>query len=73
MNTALWPATWGYFLGAMLADEIDPKTIEQVRTFFIRYVSGRGAIPAIRIGKQPYGSASHDSVLAAVDVRRPCG
>jgi hypothetical protein len=55
MNTLLWPTTWGYFLEAMLATEIDDATIERVRRFFLRYVSGRGAAPAIRIGKQPYG------------------
>jgi hypothetical protein len=55
MNTALWPTTWGYFLDAMLGDQLDDATIEKVRTFFVRYVSGRGALPAIRIGKQPYG------------------
>ncbi len=55
MNTALWPTTWGYFLSSMVGPQIDDETIERVRTFFIRYISGRGAAPALRIGKQPYG------------------
>ncbi|MEM9192388.1 MAG: hypothetical protein AAGF12_24650 [Myxococcota bacterium] len=55
MNTALFPATLGYYLDAMLDGEIDTSTIERVRQFFVRYVSGRGAAPPVRIGKQPYG------------------
>ncbi|MEO8700573.1 MAG: hypothetical protein ABI867_11045 [Kofleriaceae bacterium] len=55
LNTALWPTTWGdYFLNQVGA-EVPAKTVESVRTFFIRYISGRGSIPPIRIGKQPYG------------------
>ena len=29
--------------------------IEETRAFFTSFVSGRGALPAIRIGGQPYG------------------
>jgi hypothetical protein len=31
------------------------SVVDPLRTFFTRYVSGRGAVPALRIGKQPYG------------------
>ena len=61
MQTALWPATWGYWMDTLFtpipgttsifSDEI----IAQTRAFFTSSVSGRGAIPAIRIGGQPYG------------------
>ena len=55
MNTALWPATWGYFLEEMLQPNLDLTTIKRTREFFTRCVSGRGALPALRVGKQPYG------------------
>lgn len=55
MNLALWPATLGYFMDRMMSPVFEDDTIEQTRTFFTRYVSGRGPIPAIRVGKQPYG------------------
>jgi hypothetical protein len=55
MNTALWPTTWGYFFESMVGPGIPAATVEQLRTFFIRYISGRGAVPAIRIARQPYG------------------
>ncbi len=56
MNLALWPATMGYWMQRMM----DPvfrngNVIEKTKRFFTRYVSGRGHIPSVRIGKQPYG------------------
>ncbi|WP_427164249.1 hypothetical protein ACQF4J_01390 [Streptomyces sp. C1-1] len=54
-NTALWPATWGYFLGTALRPLLDPRAVEATRDFFIRHVSGRGPLPAVKIGRQPYG------------------
>lgn len=55
MNVALWPATLGYFMETMMAPVFSDKAINQTKSFFQRYVSGRGMIPAIRVGKQPYG------------------
>jgi hypothetical protein len=55
MNTALWPATLGYFLETMMHPLFEPADIELVRSFFTQFVSGRGAIPALRLGRQPYG------------------
>lgn len=55
MQRALWPATLGYFMETMMRPAFSDATVEQARRFFTRYVSGRGALPAIRIGAQPYG------------------
>ena len=55
MNIALWPATFGYWMESMMAPVFTRNGIEQTRDFFNRYVIGSGAIPAIRIGSQPYG------------------
>lgn len=54
-NTALWPATWGYFLRTALNPILSPAVVDATRDFFLRYVSGRGPLPAIKIGRQPYG------------------
>ncbi|MFA1548005.1 hypothetical protein [Actinomadura chokoriensis] len=54
-NTALWPATWGYFLQTALHPLLGPDAIVETRDFFLRYVSGRGPLPVMRIGRQPYG------------------
>ncbi|MEP0914103.1 hypothetical protein NDI45_24660 [Leptolyngbya sp. GB1-A1] len=55
MNLALFPATLGYFMDTMLAQVFDDRSIEFVRQFFTRFVSGRGMLSAIRMGQQPYG------------------
>jgi hypothetical protein len=61
MNTALWQATWGYFLLQMLGvgeNSQNPLTdddIAWVRSHFIDYVRASGPLPALRVGKQPYG------------------
>jgi hypothetical protein len=53
MNQALWPATIGYFLDELL--ETDAAANDRVRKFFTADVVARGSLPAIRVGKQPYG------------------
>lgn len=55
MNIALWPATLGYFMESMMSPVFSEEVIQQTRTFFTHYVTGRGTIPAIRLGNQPYG------------------
>jgi len=54
-GTALWPATWGSYLTTTLHPIISADVAALTRDFFIRYVSGRGPIPAVKIGRQPYG------------------
>ncbi|WP_433936892.1 hypothetical protein AB3662_19735 [Sorangium cellulosum] len=55
MNVALWPATLGYFLQTMMHPVVDEADVDDTRWFFTRFVSGRGALPALRIQRQPYG------------------
>ncbi len=68
MHRALWHGTLGYFLEEMmqpgtdaeviqkpLKAPFDTNTVASVRDFFLNNVSGRGPLPAFRIGQQPYG------------------
>jgi len=55
MNMALWPVTLGYLMDSMMQEVFSARDVEHTRDFFTRYVSGRGPIPALRIGRQPYG------------------
>lgn len=55
MNLALWPATVGYMMRTMMAPVFDEDDIDATRNYFARYVSGRGALPPVRVGAQPYG------------------
>lgn len=61
MQTALWPTTFGYWMDTLFTPNpatssvFSDATIENTRSFFASYVSGRGPLPAIRIAGQPYG------------------
>ena len=56
MQTALWAATWGYYLGELL-DSGGPSaaTIDAVRNHYLNFVRGQGTLPTLRVGRQPYG------------------
>lgn len=61
MQTALWPATLGYWMQTLFtpnpgtAPIFPDNVIAETRAFFTSFVSGRGPLPAVRIGGQPYG------------------
>jgi hypothetical protein len=55
MQRALWPATLGYWLDKMMTPVFGDDAVAAARWFCTRYVSGRGPVPALRIGGQPYG------------------
>ncbi|MVM29219.1 hypothetical protein GO755_04180 [Spirosoma sp. HMF4905] len=55
MNNALWPATWGLFLDDVLTPLVSRPNQALARQFFTEFVTGRGPLPAIRAGNQPYG------------------
>ncbi|MGW3289607.1 hypothetical protein ACWDR3_33700 [Streptomyces sp. NPDC001002] len=62
MNVALWPATLGYWFDTLMAAGTDDSSA--IREFHDEFVSGRGQVPAIRVGHQPYG------ILPSVAYRR---
>ncbi|MFN8059516.1 MAG: hypothetical protein U0Q12_10140 [Vicinamibacterales bacterium] len=55
MNRALWPATLGYALETMLHPVMSAAAVDATRWFYSHFVSGRGLLPCLRIGEQPYG------------------
>ena len=55
MNIALWPGTLGYYMDQMMEPVFSNETVLETRSFFNRFVVGRGVVPLVRIGRQPYG------------------
>jgi hypothetical protein len=55
MQRALWPATLGYWMDKLLSPVFSDDTVAGARWYAANFVSGRGAVPPIRIGGQPYG------------------
>ncbi len=55
MHTALWPATFGYFLDEVMDPLVSDAAIGRGRTLFEKYVRPRGPFPSLALGGQPYG------------------
>ena len=70
MNLALWPGTIGYMMRTMLAPVFADADIDATRSFFARYVSGRGPIPAVRVGCAAVRHPAGDVVRRGQLVRR---
>ena len=61
-NTALWTTTWGDAIehltpsGRANGDQrLDNPSLDAVRDHWVDHVRGRGPLPAMRLGRQPYG------------------
>ena len=62
MNTAMWSGTVKYFMESMMTPVFNEQDEEVAHSFFTGFVSGRGSIPAIRIGDQPYGILATNTI-----------
>ena len=61
-NTALWTTTWGDAIehltpaGRANGDQrLDSPSLDAVRDHWVDHVRGRGPLPVLRLGRQPYG------------------
>lgn len=55
MVTALWPATFGYFLKQMMASVFSAEQIETARQYVVVNAIARGPLPSLSVGQTPYG------------------
>lgn len=55
LNALLWPATLGYWLETLIQPGPGDAAIEDLRSHTVGMIRGRGPLPPIRIGQQPYG------------------
>lgn len=55
INRIFWPVTMGNIMEESLDNVFTQDNIKRARTFFSNFVSGRGYLPSVRIGAQPYG------------------
>ena len=55
LNRLLFPGTLGYWLRQFFSPPLLEAELNALQSFFEKFVSGRGLLPAIRIGQQPYG------------------
>ncbi len=55
MNVALYNATLAYYFDEMMDPLVSRADQHRIFQFFTQYVSARGSLPAMRVGRQPYG------------------
>jgi hypothetical protein len=55
MLQALWPATLGYFLSQLMASVFSSAAIEEGHQYALANALPRGPLPALRVGRTPYG------------------
>ena len=55
MHQALWHGTLGHYWTEMWNMVMTVDNVARTRTFFTENVVGRGLLPSLRIGRQPYG------------------
>ncbi|MCI0634409.1 MAG: hypothetical protein L0206_10925, partial [Actinobacteria bacterium] len=64
MNRVLWPATLGHYLEALLQGALTSEGRAWLRGWSASFVRGAGPLPAIVIGRQPYGLLPTARVVA---------
>lgn len=68
MNVVLWPSTLEYWLEQLAQPDLPAGAVDAAEAQFLDHVRGRGPLPVLRIGNQPYGllrpRASRDGRLA---------
>jgi len=55
MNTILWTVTGEYYFNYLLSGILTPTRLKKLRKHVRDFVWGGGTLPAIRVGRQPYG------------------
>jgi hypothetical protein len=70
MLTALWPATFGYFLDQMMSPQFTAAQQDAMRSFALATVRPRGPLAALRVGATPYGVLPTTSLAAIADARQ---
>ena len=55
MNALVWPSSFGYWFDTLAQPGTTDEVIDEIRHHAVSNVRGRGPLPPLRIGRQPYG------------------
>ena len=55
VNALVWPSAMGYWLESLIQPGPSDEVIADLRQHAVQMVRGRGPLPPLRIGRQPYG------------------
>ncbi len=55
MNALVWPTSFGYWFDTLVQPGPTDEVIDDIRLHAVSNVRGRGPLPPLRVGRQPYG------------------
>jgi hypothetical protein len=55
MNALVWPSAFGYWFDSLVQPGPSDSDIADMRWHALQNVRGRGPLPTLRVGRQPYG------------------
>jgi hypothetical protein len=55
MNALVWPSAFGYWFESLVQPGPTDSDIADIRRHAVQMVRGRGPLPPLRVGRQPYG------------------
>jgi hypothetical protein len=55
MNALVWPSALGYWFDSLVQPGPSDSVIADIRRHAVQMVRGRGPLPPLRVGRQPYG------------------
>jgi hypothetical protein len=73
LNALVWPAAMGYWLDSLVQPGPSDAVIAQIRIHALQMVRGRGPLPPLRVGKQPYGVLPTTSLSRWQAANEPAG
>lgn len=73
MNALLWPSAMGYWFDSLVQPGPTDAVIGDIRRHAVQMVRGRGPLPPLRVGRQPYGVLPVTSLAAWQPHNDPAG
>ena len=73
MNALVWPAAMGYWLDSLVQPGPSDAHTGDIRRHATQMVRGRGPLPPLRIGRQPYGVLPVTSFTGWQPTNEPAG
>lgn len=71
INALVWPAAMGYWLDSLVQPGPTDAQTADIRRHAVQMVRGRGPLPPLRIGRQPYGVLPVTSLKAWQPLHEP--
>jgi hypothetical protein len=73
VNALVWPSAMGYWFDSLVQPGLTDSVISDIRRHAVQMVRGRGPLPPLRIGRQPYAILPVTSLSGWMPLNDPPG